>query len=357
MTAPASNAPRAATLDDLAALNREMAAFVAAGLPLEEGLRQVARDYGGGVGPLAARLAEGVAAGQSLDAAITAQGDAFPPIYRAVVLAGLKSGHLAAALEGYAESAARVAALRRTVGQAAVYPLLVVIIAWLMFLATVCLVVPAYDWLGWSDRFWASSFRPAPSTAWRLAVIVPAAIMTTAVLWWRRSARWSSTEREGSWRRWIPGARRAQQLSGQANFAELLQLLLSCQVPLPDALALAANACGVLSISQPAEELAAGINSGHGLSEQRHAVRRLPPLLRAALLAHGASPEQHLLTALRQAASIYRERAANWVNDVSVTAPVAATVVVGVGVVGLYAVLVWQPYAVSLDAIAQWNWH
>ena len=166
MTAPASNAPRAATLDDLAALNREMAALVAAGLPLEEGLRQVARDYRGDVGPLAAQLAEGVAAGQSLDAAIAAQGDAFPPIYRAVVLAGLKSGHLAAALEGYAESAARVAALRRTVGQAAVYPLLVVIIAWLMFLATVCLVIPAYDWLGWNDRFWTNSFRPAPSTAW-----------------------------------------------------------------------------------------------------------------------------------------------------------------------------------------------
>ena len=92
MTPDAAHQSRATTLDELTALNRELSALVAGGLPLEEGLRQIARDYGGGVSPLAARLAEETAAGKSLDQAIAAQGDALPPVYRAVVRAGLKSG-------------------------------------------------------------------------------------------------------------------------------------------------------------------------------------------------------------------------------------------------------------------------
>lgn len=355
MTAPASNSPRAATLDDLAALSREMAALVAAGLPLEEGLRQVARDYGGGVGPLAAQLAEGVAAGQSLDAAIAAQGDAFPPIYRAVVLAGLKSGHLASALEGYAESAARVAALRRTVGQAAVYPLLVVIVAWLMFLAVVCLVIPSYDWFEWNDRFWISSFRMSPTTAWRLAIAVPLSLVALALFWWR-SSRWSSRPR-ASWRRYIPGSKRSNELSSQANFAELLQLLLDCRVPLPEALRLASDACGLETIRQPAAALAAAVDAGRALSDERETIRQLPPLVRTPFLSAAPDAQQRLVPALRYAATVYRERATTWVNDFTLFAPIAATVVVGVGIVGLYALLVWQPYAASLDAIAQWNWH
>jgi type II secretory pathway component PulF len=347
MTSPLTSEPRTATLDDLAALNREISALVASGLPLEEGLRQVACDYRGGVGSLAARLADETAAGKSLDAAIAAQGDALPPIYRAVVLAGLKSGRLAAALEGFAETAARIAALRRTIGHAAVYPLLVIIVAWVTLLGVVCLVIPSYDWLGWNDRFWVTSLRMSSSTAGKLAVAVPIALVSLAILWWRRSSRWQ---------RWIPGARRANQLSGQANFADLLQLLLSCRVTLPEALPLAANACGLAAIRQPAADLAAAIDSGHAPASQRDTIRQLPPLIRAALLSNGPDAQQRFLPALRYAAMVYRERAATWVNDFSVLAPIATTVVVGVGVVGLYTLLVWQPYTVSLDAIAEWNW-
>jgi type II secretory pathway component PulF len=356
MNADTSNQPRAATLDDLAALNREMSAFVAVGLPLEEGLRQIARDYGGGVGPLAARLAEETAAGKTLDEAIAAQGDALPPVYRAVVLAGLKSGRLAAALEGFAETASRIAALRRIAGQAAVYPLLVAMVAWVMLLAVVCIVIPSYDWLGWNDRFWITSLRMPSSVAWKLAVAAPIALLALAALWWRRSSRWSPREDGTAWLRWIPGARRAKQLSGQANFADLLHLLISCRVPLPEALPLAANATGAASIREPAAELAAALASGRSLVEQRETVRRLPPLIRAALLTNAADGEQRLLPALRYAATIYRERATTWVADFGVMAPIVTTIALGVSVVGLYALLVWQPYFVSLDAISQWNW-
>ncbi len=357
MTTPPAHERRAPTLDDLAALNREMAAFVAGGLPLEEGLRQVARDYGGGVGPLAERLAAETGAGKSLDDAIAAQGDALPPVYRAVVRAGLKSGRLAAALQGFAETAARVAALRRSIGQAAVYPLLVMIVAWIMLLVSICVVIPAYDWLGLSDRFWISSWRMSPATARRLSVALPLALVSLAWFWWRRSSRWSARADRIAWQRWIPGARRATELSGQANFAELLQLLIACRVPLTEALPLAGDACGVAAIRQPAAALSAAIASGHALTAQRDVIRQLPPLIRIAFLSTAPDAEQRLLPALRYAAAAYRERAISWVNDFSLWAPIVTILAVGVGIVGVYALLLWQPYAVSLDAIAQWDWH
>jgi general secretion pathway protein F len=347
---------RPATLEDLAALNREMAALVAAGLPLEEGLRQVARDYGRGVGSLAERLADEMAAGKSLDEAIVAQGDELPAIYRAVVLAGLKSGRLGAALEGFAESAARVAVLRRIAGQAAVYPLLVVVVAWLMLLATICLVMPSYDWLEWNDRFWISSLAMSGRTAQWLAIFVPLGVATIAVVWWRRSSRWSSAG-SGGWLRAVPGARRAALLSGQANFAELLQLMLSCSLPLPEALRLAGDASGSSTIRRPAAELAAAIAAGKSPRDERELVRQLPALVRPAFLSTAPDAELRLAPSLEHAAAVYRRRAAAWVDEMSVIAPVAATLLVGVTVAATYAVVVWQPYVVSLDAIAQWDWH
>src|SRR5262245_49676029 len=143
---PATSA--AATLDDLATLNRELAALVASGLPLEPGLAQIAHDYHDGAGQLAAHLQADMSGGKSLAEAIAAQGDALPPVYRAVVEAGVRSNNLAAALERYADTAVRVADLRRIAAQAAMYPLLVFIVAWIMLLMVLAVVLPRFDWLG-----------------------------------------------------------------------------------------------------------------------------------------------------------------------------------------------------------------
>src|SRR5688572_24004919 len=96
-----SNAP-AVSLDELLALNDEIAALLRAGVPLERGLSQFGRDASGRRGELARDLAERLEKGESLPQAIAASKQQFPPLYAAVVQAGLKSGRLAVALEGLA---------------------------------------------------------------------------------------------------------------------------------------------------------------------------------------------------------------------------------------------------------------
>lgn len=355
MTSPTPREPRAATLDDLAALNREMSALVAGGLPLEEGLRQVARDYRGGVGPLAARLAEETAAGKSLDEAIAAQGDGLPPVYRAVVLAGLRSGRLATALEGFAESASRLASLRRIAGQAAVYPLLVLIVAWVMLVWLLQKIALSYEWLELGDRIWFTRLETSQETAALLITIGPTAIIAGAILWWTLSAKGSQLGKPRRGLRWIPGAGRAERLGADASFAEMLQLLLSCAVPFPDALALAADASGSTPLAGAARDLAAQLNAGGTLISDPEKLRRLPPLVRTAILT--STTESSLLQSLRRAAAAYRDRAEAWLLDVAVYLPVAATVLLGVLVVGVYAALILQPYFLTLHEISQWDWN
>ena len=354
LSSPGSQ-PQRITLEDLAALNREMSALIRSGLPLEAGLRQVADDFSGGAGRLAARLAEETAAGKTLAEAIAAQGDALPPVYHAVVEAGLKSGRLAPALEGFAETAARMAALRRIAGQAVIYPVMVIIVAWLMLLSIASIAGGGYESIEIHDKFWINAFRLSRGTALTLAIVVPLGIVTTALVWWRWSAAPSSAAPRSGGLRGTPGARRAILLGGYANFADLLQMLLSCRVPLNEALPLAANASGAPALVQPSNELAAQIAAGRSLESQRPALRKLPPLVRTALLTGAA--EDVLLAGLQRASQSYRERAAAWIVDVAVLLPVAITLALGVGVVGVYALLILQPYFTTLHHLSHWNWH
>src|SRR5215469_8849422 len=101
------------TLDDLLALNDEIAALVRAGVPLESGLAELGRELPGHHGRVARALSQRLARGASLDQALLESRDEFPELYVSVVTAGLKSGRLASALEGLAAAARRVAELRQ----------------------------------------------------------------------------------------------------------------------------------------------------------------------------------------------------------------------------------------------------
>jgi general secretion pathway protein F len=343
---------RPTTLDDLAALNRELAALVAARLPLEPGLAQLAEEMGGGAGRLASRLRDHTAAGKSLADAVAAEGDALPPLYRAVVDAGLKSGRLSAALEGFADAAARVADLRRIAAQAALYPLLVFIVAWVMLLLMIGLVLPKFDWIGIQDQYWATPLRALAPLAWPLGVAVPAAAIIFAIVWWRQSAVAGAGGARLGPARWVPGVSRARQLSGEAAFADLLHLLLSCRLPLVEAMPLAAEASGLAPLRQPVADLAAGIAAGRPAASQLDSARQLPPLVRAALFT--SRTPASLLAGLKRAAQMYRDRASAWVGYMAVAAPVTATLVMGGLVAGAYALVVVQPYIVTLKEMASW---
>src|SRR3954469_24336539 len=140
MSEPGTAGGGAIGLEDLIALNDEIAALVRAGVPLERGLLDVGGDLRGRLRAIATALGERMSRGASLPQALEAEGERIPRVYRAVVEAGLRTGRLAVALEGLARFARGVAELRRVVGLALIYPLLVMVVAYTLFVGFVVVI-------------------------------------------------------------------------------------------------------------------------------------------------------------------------------------------------------------------------
>lgn len=338
-------------LDDLLALNDEIAALVRGGVPLESGLAELGRDLPGNAGRIAAALAERLARGEELDRAlIECQAD-LPPLYVSVVTAGLKSGRLSAALEGLAAMARRIAELRQVTATALIYPTIVFLLGWGLMVGFVAFfapeVLPGFRDFGVESAGVIAWFaRLAPSAAW-WGPVGPLAVLLAVVTWWWQSRR--ALALGGGWLRWVPGARALVRLSQAATFADVLALLVEQRVPLPDGLRMASAASGSPTMAADAHALATAIESGAGPREYVALAGRFPPLV--AWFLSAGQEGRLLVSALRHAAASYHERARQRAEAVQSFLPVVLTLAVGGTTVLAYALLVFVPWINLLKTV------
>jgi general secretion pathway protein F len=306
---------------------------------------------------LSARLA----AGESLDAAVAAEGQALPAAYRATIVAGLQSGRLGSALEALVDSASRMDELRRVTGLALLYPLLIVVVACLLFALLMTLLVPRFDWFYLRHFGFLDALAQWPRVVWSMAIAVPAVVLLLAAVWWWRSGRaYASSSAGMGLLAWLPWVGRVHHWSQAATFAELLHLLIRQELPLDRALVLAADATDDRRLGAAVHRLAAQVQQGQaaadllstGMDAQFYDI---PPLVRLALY---QSSNRALLTgSLYQAAETYRDRAirsADWYTEYL---PMLLTVVVGGTMTLGFALLVFWPYSSMLRELSRWNWN
>ena len=245
-----STQQRALTLQELIALNDEIGALVWAGIPLDRGLKRMARDMPRRVGRIAERLGEELDRGVSLPEALESSGVSFPPVYRAVVEAGIRSGRLAAALETVAHSTRRLAEARRMVTASLIYPVFVFLVACQLFMFFVMKIAPAFSrLLGDSSSLAAQALeaiRPLGRTVYIWGPGAQLFVVVLFVLWAHRASRASLLDPGATgwlfgWLPWLGSMTRSYR---QAAFAEMLHLLIKHELPLPEAIRLAANAAG-----------------------------------------------------------------------------------------------------------------
>ena len=346
--------PRAVTLEDLIALNDELAALARAGLPIESGLAGLADGEGGRLGALSGRLRDRMARGQGLAEAFRAEGDALPPSYRAVVEAGIRSGRPADAFEGLADYTRQVAELRAAIGQAFVYPLTVLALAYALFVGLVLHVLPAIgrsfeatevgprfgtETLAWLDR-WAAYWVPIP----------PALVAGFVLVWWGTRRARTLGEGVGLDRvPWLRGVLRDWRASG---FASLLALLIEHEVPLPEALPMAAEAAGGSDLARAANRRAEAIRRGESRVEvPPKGEQGLPPLLRWVLSGSATGPL--LASGLRATAVAYRRRAFRGAERIKVVVPSLILVLIGGGAVAILATTLFLPWTTLMDLLAR----
>ncbi len=350
----ASSKP-AITLDQLIALNDEIAALVRAGVPLDRGLRSLGEDLPGRLGRFSAQLSERIARGESLTDALAEPTSKLPRLYRAVVEAGIAAGRLPSALESLAGSLRRLAQTRRSVVLALTYPVLLFLLAWGLFAFSASKLTPAVyhsfqefhlpggEWFGPVTRLGQSARIWGP--------LVPAVLLVLAWLWWLGSKGAAVAQGvRATWVfGWIPGLGRMLRLSRTGVFVEVLKLLVENRLPLDQAVTLAAEAAGDAALSEAAQEFAAAIRRGEpGLAAD---FPDLPPLL--SWLIVGGQRNDTLLPALRHAADDYQRRAQYQAELSRVMLPVLVTCSISLVIVVAYALVFLAPYFVMLRSLAQ----
>ncbi len=320
------------TLDDLAAFNDQLSAIVGAGVPLEPGLEGLASERRDRLGKLCGRLAERMRLGASLEEALESEKGAVPPIYLAVVSAGIKSGRLPAALETMTNMALEMRSVRRQIGQAMVPPLL------LAMLSYVLLVVFGLDLLErYRETFFQMELTPSlalrtlfAAGEWvaRLWWLLPA-ILILACGWWSFSggagllslSGWSSPLAL------VPGVAAIVRNYRYVGFSKLLAMLCDHGVPFPESLRLAASTTGNRRFRNQAEQFARATERGDSLPKKSG----WPQFLHWTLTS--GARRDGLPKLLRHAAAIYRRRAMNYTLWLRTGLPIACTVIVGGSIV------------------------
>src|ERR1700685_67883 len=233
------------SLEDLIALNDEIAAMVRAGLPLEAGWGTATGDPRN-LRAITDRLRLEMQRGSSLPEALSNCGAALPPSYLALVKAGLESNRLADALVAAASFARTLLEMQEALKSALIYPVLVLCVAYGFFLLLLGDLVPRLIHM-------LEQARAAPDALVRLlqflshtifywGPILPVCALLAAV--WMGVVPLVKPQRPAvmlSRLRFLPWMRRIVGDLQSATFCQLLGLLVDRAVPLPEALELAGS--------------------------------------------------------------------------------------------------------------------
>lgn len=342
------------SLEDLVALNDEIAGLVRAGVPLEIGLSGWGRDLPGELGRTASRLGEAVARGQSLSESIAAQGDRIPRVYSALVTAGLRSGRLPAALESLTATARNLQEVRGAVGLAMLYPLILVLLAYGLFIlvATTAISAALKLYEGPPPRLWSTIAQLGQAASSWMGLIPPLVLIIVVAIWWRRTRRAIviDTPAAARWLRVVPVAGRVVERARSAALAEILGLLVEHQVPLHDAIVLAAGCTADRKLMQSADKAAEFLKQGGTFDASAAPMEGFPPLV--VWLVSAGGREKAFASLARHVGQSYRRAISRDLDWLRIFLPIWLIVLVGGIVVGVYGVTFFLPYSQLLEALA-----
>lgn len=176
-------------LDDFLLFNQQLAALLHAGLPVLQSIQMLRqRSPNAKLRTVLADVETRIKSGSALSEAFASQGDTFPKIYTASILAGERSGNLDEVLRRYVEYTKAIAQLRRKIRSALTYPILLLGAAVVLITVLTTFVIPQFSSLyenmgtelptitvvvvGFSSAIKENLFWLAPAVAGLIALII-----------------------------------------------------------------------------------------------------------------------------------------------------------------------------------------
>jgi general secretion pathway protein F len=311
-----------ASSDELLAVHEEFLTLMRAGLPLDRGLKEFARDVPGRMKPLMEELAAGLAQGKQPAEALASISSPEARLYAAVLAVGIRSGRPTAALEGIVGTVRRTQGFRAGLLVELIYPALVLMVGTALILFSLSDIAPvnvsASESLGVRGPVVGGVSSLATPSSMTLIAVASAAVLLG--LWLApRLVGATPLNPGGAWRP-LQQMRVWQSLS---IFLDHLALLMEHQVPLAEATALAGNAVAWPPLARSIQGLTQRISRG----ETRLTVEPpLPPVVGWLLQSTVAGK---LPQALRREAERYRRRSERRQRWFTVYFPVLSTLAVG----------------------------
>ena len=334
------------------ALNDQFVALVKADVPVHLGLPRRCSDAIAALDRIIALVTRRVGEGTSLDEALEDQ--AIPAAYRSVAQLALKSGNFATSIEDAGHIAQSQDDSWHALRMSMRYPLVICCLAYVGIVLFCVFLVPTLESMYQSMRI---------ATGWGLAAVMTlrrtlpfwVAIPPIGLVLLVALTRWTSARPARSGRTvrllpWLPGMAKVVGEQRSARFATSLAGFLDAEAPLHESLRMAAAAWENEAFEQGTLALSASLERGQFPSDDTPFALALPPLLRWAIW----HPDDTVgrSRALRMAADVYRESAQRRVQRLRVTAPIVTCVVIGGGVVLLYALALFVPVAQMLQGLA-----
>lgn len=275
--------PRIST-SELALLTRQLATLVAAALPIEEALKAVAQQTEKAkLSTLIAAVRTKVLEGHSLADGLSAFPSIFDQLYRAMVAAGEKSGHLDTVLDRLADYTEQRQQMKSKLLQAMIYPIILTLVAISVIAILLATVVPKVveqfihmkQQLPFSTRFlMAASDLVRDYGLWFLLLTAIGLIC------------WGSWVKKPLNRRHyhamllrLPVIGRVSRGLNTARFARTLSILNSSAVPLLDGMRISGEVLSNDEAKIRVAEAAARVREGGSLRASLEQTKLFPPMM------------------------------------------------------------------------------
>ena len=271
------------TAYDLALMTRQLSVLVAAGIPLEEGLRAVAKQSEKAhVQNLMLSVRSKVLEGHSLAQGMQQSGR-FPDLYIATIAAGERSGHLDLILDQLADYTENRFAMQKKIQGAMVYPIILMLMSFGIVMGLMTYVVPdivktfdqSKDALPWITVALMKS-SDFIRQAWPFVLVASALGIFLLLRFLRTAAGHYAFDRLTLK---LPLFGKLSRGINAARFSSTLSILTQSGVPLVDALKIGAAVSNNWIIRDAVNVAAEKVTEGGNLATQLERCGYFPPMM------------------------------------------------------------------------------